>query len=92
MHTSLAGALWPHQRDAVKAMANFLAGSGSSPSGAGLVTMPTGTGKTAVIAGLIDSRPDRHWLVLVPRRALVRQIRRTLDRACQDFCVRPAVI
>lgn len=42
--------------------------------------MPTGTGKTGVIAGVIESgRQHRHWLVLVPRLSLVRQVRRALD-------------
>ena len=77
---SLAGAMWPHQREAVKVMAKYLASTASPPLGAGLVTMPTGTGKTAVIAGIIDSgSPGRHWLVLVPRRSLVRQVRRALE-------------
>ncbi|WP_319446138.1 MULTISPECIES: DEAD/DEAH box helicase [unclassified Mycobacterium] len=77
---SLASAMWPHQRDAVKVMAKYLASQPRSPAGAGLVTMPTGAGKTAVIAGVIDSRRRRrHWLVIVPRRSLVRQVRRALD-------------
>ena len=77
---SLAGAMWPHQREAVKVMAKYLASTASPPLGAGLVTMPTGTGKTAVIAGIIDSGSrGRHWLVLVPRRSLVRQVRRALE-------------
>lgn len=78
--TTLARALWPHQREAVNVMAKYLVSQPRSPQGAGLVTMPTGAGKTAVIAGVIDSRRRRrHWLVIVPRRSLVRQVRRALD-------------
>lgn len=72
--------MWPHQREAVKLMATYLASTARSPGAAGLVTMPTGTGKTGVMAGIIESRRQRrHWLVLVPRRSLVRQVRRALD-------------
>ncbi len=72
--------MWPHQREAVKLMTNYLATCARPPAAAGLVTMPTGTGKTGVMAGIIESRRQhRHWLVLVPRRSLVRQVRRALD-------------
>lgn len=78
--TTLARALWPHQREAVNVMTKYLVSQPRSPQGAGLVTMPMGAGKTAVIAGVIDSRRRRrHWLVIVPRRSLVRQVRRALD-------------
>lgn len=78
--TTLARALWPHQREAVKLMAKYLASTTRPHERAAMVTMPTGSGKTAVMAGIIDSgRREGHWLVIVPRRSLIRQIRRAYD-------------
>lgn len=77
---SLTRSLWRHQREAVTQMARYLADSAYPCDVAALVTMPTGTGKTAVVAGIIDrAGPEGHWLVLVPRKSLVKQLIRTLD-------------
>jgi hypothetical protein len=59
---SLASAMWPHQREAVKLMTNYLASRRHAPKGAALVTMPTTTGKTTVIGRIIGSGGQgRHW-------------------------------
>ena len=79
---SLTRGLWPHQRHAVSQMADYLGANSHPCDVTALVSMPTGTGKTAVMAAIIDrARPDGHWLVLVPRRSLATQLRRALDHA-----------
>lgn len=78
---NLAARLWPHQRDAVKVMSRYVITADRPAPRAGLVAMPTGTGKTAVMAGIIDAgRRNRNWLVLVPSRSLVRQLHRSFER------------
>lgn len=73
-------ALWAHQRDAVETVEAYL--SSGQASGAALISMPTGTGKTAVIAGAIAvgvASARGHLLVLAPWSGLVDQLRRDLD-------------
>jgi superfamily II DNA or RNA helicase len=64
--------LFPFQKEAVKKMRSYLtAYSQKKTRRAGLVYMPTGTGKTAVIAALTMCIPDtKIALILVPRTAL----------------------
>jgi superfamily II DNA or RNA helicase len=67
--------LWDHQRKAVETVNDY----SSSPAKAGkaaLITMPTGTGKTGVIASSVTLLPalQGHQLVLTPWTALVRQL------------------
>lgn len=68
--------LWPHQRAAYDTMAAYVRAyrpGGNSPSG--LVHMPTGTGKTGVIAALARIMPGVGLtLVLSPRIALRNQL------------------
>ena len=74
--------LWPHQRDAVEVARAYL----TAPVAAGesaLITMPTGTGKTGVIAAITTCLPEvkGHRLVLTPWNALVTQIITTYQNA-----------
>src|SRR5689334_3731340 len=55
--------LWPHQRKALAFAINHLKTSSSSPC---LVRMPTGTGKTGVIACLARLSNSGSTLVLTP--------------------------
>ena len=64
--------LWSHQRDAVKNVRAYLQ---ARPNGAALVRMPTGTGKTAVMAVLAQCFGDTpNVLIVVPWAQLTRQI------------------
>jgi hypothetical protein len=65
-------ALWPHQRAATDAADTYFA----SGSGRGcLVHMPTGSGKTGVMAAIASRRTfDRAVLVVCPSSALVNQL------------------
>lgn len=76
-----SGGLWAPQRRAVGLSLAHLATCRTSPErvGAALVKMPTGTGKTGVIATLACGVPEiRRTLIITPRRALVEQMRRDL--------------
>jgi putative intracellular protease/amidase len=66
-------ALWPHQRKAVQTCEAYFA-TGSSKGC--LVHMPTGTGKTGVMAVLATRRAkEKPVLVVCPSAALVAQLR-----------------
>jgi len=75
----LPAGLWEHQRRAVETVYAYL-GSSSRGGRAALVTMPTGTGKTGVIAAIVTLLPSLagHRLVLTPWDALVRQLEEDL--------------
>jgi superfamily II DNA or RNA helicase len=65
-------ALWPHQRSAVVASDEYF-GSGSVRSA--LIHMPTGTGKTGIMATVSTRRAQhRPILVVCPSIALVHQL------------------
>lgn len=67
--------LWRHQRQAVTTFEQYL--NDPAATGSALVSMPTGTGKTAVIAD-VTSRVGtltRDVIVLTPWKALSRQLR-----------------
>jgi hypothetical protein len=68
--------LWAPQRRAVAVCLAYLgARNAQSTSESALVKMPTGTGKTAVIATLACALPDvRRTLIITPQRALVDQL------------------
>jgi superfamily II DNA or RNA helicase len=67
--------LWEHQRKAVEVSDAYLR-SASGADRAALITMPTGTGKTGVIAATVTLLPSLsgHRLVITPWDALVRQL------------------
>src|SRR5579862_6012077 len=70
-----SGGLWEHQRAAIETAARYL----NAPDVDGkscLITMPTGTGKTGVIASIVNALPSvtGHRLVLTPWNALVVQL------------------
>ncbi len=60
-----------------------------------MVQMPTGTGKTYVMAALVkwflDSREGEVWIV-AHRRELVEQMQHTLDRFCLDYGEKEATL
>ncbi|MBN9657046.1 MAG: DEAD/DEAH box helicase family protein [Acidobacteria bacterium] len=65
-------AIWPHQRKAVDVVRKFQA---SGESGAALVRMPTGTGKTGIMAALAQGFSDtQNILVVAPWAHLKGQI------------------
>ncbi len=72
--------MWPHQYEAIKRMREYISKSRSGTAhGAGLVHMPTGSGKTGVIAILARCVPETGCvLVLTPRVALRQQIARDI--------------
>lgn len=75
----LKAALWPHQVEAVRAMARYLSDFDTRHPRAGLVHMPTGSGKTAVIASLARCLTDRGIVVVVaPRIGLRDQLARDI--------------
>jgi superfamily II DNA or RNA helicase len=65
--------LWPNQFEAIRTCLDYLA---AQPTGDALVQMPTGTGKTGVIA-VVASTQSKDGLVLVlsPSSALADQLR-----------------
>src|SRR5438128_1333531 len=71
----LPAKLWPHQRQAVLTINGYLQ-SGGNHGRSALITMPTGTGKSGVIACAVTLLPGLagHRLVLTPWDALVRQL------------------
>lgn len=79
------GTLWLPQRRAVCFIHAYLASRSvkDAPREAALVKMPTGTGKTAVIAATACLSPSaRRVLIITPRVALVQQMREDL---CYSF-------
>ena len=75
MYRPSAG-LWAPQRRAVGTAVAYLgAVAGSTPSESALIKMPTGTGKSGVIATLACALPKvRRTLIITPRRSLVDQM------------------
>ncbi|WP_306912796.1 MULTISPECIES: DEAD/DEAH box helicase [unclassified Arthrobacter] len=72
--------LWDHQKTAVSTVSTYL--STGRLEGAALISMPTGTGKTAVIAAAAAEAVRDHGrnvLVLTPWTALVRQLKNDLQ-------------
>ena len=72
--------LWPHQREAVKTVVRYVrAFQAGTTGGACLIHLPTGTGKTGVIATLARCVPGIGGvLILTPRSALRGQLAREL--------------
>lgn len=83
--------LWPHQRDALNVVDRYLAARGESGGSAALIRMPTGTGKSGVIAAatqLLVASGDS--LVLSPWDALVDQLGRDIaERFWNRISVEP---
>jgi len=74
----LDDALWEHQKRAIEFAFKRL--RESPPEGAALVRMPTGTGKTGVIAVLSVADPPTGWtLVLTPWKNLCEQMIEDLE-------------
>lgn len=73
--------LWPHQQYAVTKLRQYLHAAGQNLTNrAALVHMPTGSGKTGVIAALARCVPETmSVLVLSPRIALRQQLARDLQ-------------
>jgi superfamily II DNA or RNA helicase len=73
--------LWAHQVRALETVHEYL-DSDSRGDTSALLTMPTGTGKTGVIAASVTFIPSLqgHRLVLTPWDALVRQLITDIDR------------
>lgn len=75
-------ALWEHQKQAIAFSAAYcrLDSTGASPE-AGLIKMPTGTGKSGVVAVVSRCLPNiRKVLVLTPREGLVQQMLADIQR------------
>jgi superfamily II DNA or RNA helicase len=77
--------LWPHQVSALELAGAYLAADRRLPSEgnvpeAALIKMPTGTGKSGVIAVLVRCLPMvRRVLILTPRTALADQLRKDVS-------------
>lgn len=73
--------LWPHQRRAVDTFERYLDDTTAAAAGSALVSMPTGTGKTAVIASLVATAGDlsRDVIVLTPWKGLSKQLTEDLS-------------
>jgi hypothetical protein len=74
--------LWDHQKQAIAFSAAYcrLGPLGASPE-AGLIKMPTGTGKSGVVAVVSRCLPSiRKVLVLTPREGLVQQMLADIQR------------
>ena len=70
------GRLWVHQKEALMLVLAYLSSNPvSDRKRAALVKMPTGTGKTAIVAALSRCLPNiRRVLIVTPRESLVRQM------------------
>jgi superfamily II DNA or RNA helicase len=67
--------LWPHQREAIEMLVGFLAPRSGAPGQSALVRMPTGTGKSVVIAFAAQYLvTSADVLVLTPWDVLVEQL------------------
>lgn len=74
----LDAVLWEHQREAINFALDRL--RGPQPRKAALVRMPTGTGKTGVIAVLSIAVPETGWsLILTPWKNLCDQLVEDLE-------------
>lgn len=77
---SIREALWPHQQEALDIASGYLASRRTSRSraaipGSALIRMPTGTGKTGVIAFLAQLTPEvQSILIVTPWTALRSQL------------------
>jgi len=73
--------LWPHQKEAVSRMRDYISKfRNGETEGSALVHMPTGSGKTGVIAALARCIPETKCvLVLTPRKALRQQLVRDIS-------------
>lgn len=82
----LSDVLWRHQVDAIDHISGYLADSSRAQDEAALITMPTGTGKTAVIAGAIAAQADlnKHFLIAAPWTSIVDQLTRALSGGIWD--------
>lgn len=66
--------LWPHQRDAVEAMHNYINNAYENiTDGSALVHMPTGSGKTGVIATLARCLPEVQCVLILTTRVAIRR-------------------
>lgn len=74
--------LWRHQKEAVRTLDSYLQRA-DFRTGAALITMPTGTGKSAVIASLMAGpqvgEKNKSAFVLTPWRGLARQLVEDID-------------
>lgn len=70
--------LWPHQLKALESIGRFIAARGGTAGKAALVRMPTGTGKSGVIAVASNQIAAGDILVLTPWDALVDQLTRDI--------------
>jgi superfamily II DNA or RNA helicase len=77
----LAPLLWPHQKDAIRTIHGYLSDDGRRDA-ASLITMPTGTGKSGVIAWAAAQLPELkgHRLVITPWIALTRQLKEDIEQ------------
>jgi hypothetical protein len=71
--------LWPHQVAALEGVNTYLQGRAGSAGPSALVRMPTGTGKSGVIAVFAHHLIDGDVLLLSPWDALVDQLGRDVD-------------
>ena len=69
----LQGVLWEHQREALAAMTRYLDRFDSSRPRTALVHMPTGSGKTGVIASLAHSLNGSGPVVMLALRIALRE-------------------
>ena len=75
-HGEITLPLWQHQVRAVDIFERYLNDTTKAGAAAALVSMPTGTGKTAVIAHLVTSVGDlsRDVIILTPWKGLSKQL------------------
>ncbi len=88
-----ARTLWDHQRQAIAFCAAYgRVGRSEAPPEAGLIKMPTGTGKSGVVAVVSRCLPNiRKILVLTPREGLVQQMLADIQRRFwHNMAVAPA--
>jgi len=73
--------LWPHQLEALELIEAFIRARSRAAGGSALIRMPTGTGKSGVIAVTAHTLTGRgHVLVLAPWDALVDQLARDIRK------------
>jgi superfamily II DNA or RNA helicase len=85
--------LWDHQKEAIAFCAAYgRVGRSGAPPEAGLIKMPTGTGKSGVVAVVSRCLPNiRKVLVLTPREGLVQQMLADIQRRFwHNMAVAPA--